>query len=575
MKAEEDKKLSADQPDPDYDPVSEAERAADAADAALDSFLGRKPSSAKAGPRRARRFNPALISLIAAIVAIASLIILIVILNSAPYPEGSDDPGYAEAKGTATVDEAGMHELIIDTDSKGEPVQNGSGTLLSYIPAQLKSVTVKNRNGEFTIQAHTNDGEATEYVLEGYEDFELRTGKPDDVANDACDLTFSTVAGTVMNISDFGLDRPRATADITFTDGTSARVRVGDNAPSSAGVYVAFGTNDTVYLVTSDAVDSFFYTPIDFISLTVTPGADTAGNAVFKTLTISGTRYPKQIVMKPNTDASVNYSYIVTSPRTMYAHPVTSSDIAGSIRDLYAEEIAAVNSEGKSSIAFLAPYGLGGDSYAEVLAEYPDCTIRLRSSKPDDKGYVYLINASDAENGSRVIYKIQAGALGWVTSSLEDLYPDTILSVSRTALSSITLTAGGKGRTIDVQTHTETVENTEGETEEVTVTEAYFNDKLLESEDFSTLFQNLTDLQNTGDYNGAAGDPLLEIRYTYSTGREPDVIVIYDSDSKLSPVYINGAKAGSVDKSDAADIIDIIEDIAEGRTAYVDTDATE
>ena len=545
--------------------VKKAEKAAAEADAALDSFLGRESTGAKTGGKSGQRSNRSLIILTAAVIAVIALIVVIIIINNQPYPEGKDDPGYAEARSVATVDEKGVHNIVIPTDASGDPVQNGSGSLLSYVPSQLKSVSVKNRDGSFTVLAHTDSGQATEYALEGYEDFELRTGVPDDVANDASALSFSTVAGSITNIADFGLDHPRATVSVAFTDGTSALIRVGDNAPSSAGVYVAFGDSNNVFLVAEDAVDSFFYQPTDFISLTITKGAESTENAEFTRLAVSGTHFPETIVLKPNTDEAVNYYYRMTSPHALYADPVMSSDVAGSVRDLYAEEVVAVNAEGKNIAAFLAPYGLGIESYAEVTAEYPDGTIRLRASEPDKDGYVYLVNASDEEKGSRVVYKIQLGALSWATVTLEELYPDTILSVKRTALSEITIKADDKVYTIKVDTRTQTVENTEGGTDEITTTEAYYNDRLLDDEHFTILFQNLADLQNSGYSSANTGKVILEITYTYTTGRAPDTIVIYESDSKLAPATLNGAVCGSTSKKDAATIIEIIEDIAAGR----------
>ena len=99
----------------------------------------------------------------------------------------------------------------------------------------------------------------------------------------------------------------------------------------------------------------------------------------------------------------------------MNAAPYTAADVAGTIRDLYASEVAAIVSGSDE----LSEYGLS-DPYAEAAAEYPDVTIRLKASAPDSEGNVFLLNEAEP----RVIYKIQLGAVGWANTSLEALTPE-------------------------------------------------------------------------------------------------------------------------------------------------------
>lgn len=534
------------------------------ADEALDSFLSRESSEKKHAKPVNKRFNRSMIALLSAVIVVAVLTGVIITLNHQPYNESEEDL-YVPARMIATVDEAGVHRVIIPTDADGDPVQNGSGSLIGYTPSLIDTIRVENASGSFTIRAHTHSGEATEYTLTGYERFALQAGVPDAVANDAAAMDFIIIAGTHKDPALFGLDAPRATVTVSFTDGTSAKLLVGSEAPASAGTYVAFGDTGVVYLVEDDAVDSFFYSPADFISLSITDSPETSDAAAFKRITLTGSHYPETIVLEPNTDSAVNYYYKMTAPVKLFADTVMSSDIAGSIRGLYAEKVAAVNAESSDAAAFLASYGLSGSGYAEVTAEYADATVRLRASAPDSEGYVYLVDLSDPSDGGSVVYQIQIGAVSWASASTAALTPDTILSVSRTAISNITLTAYGKTYSIDVDTKTQTVTDTDGTEEQITTTEAYYDDRLLDDDSFTILLQNLSGMPNKGAASASGGAVLLEIRYTYTTGRAADTLILIDTGEKNVAVTLNGSAVGTTPKSYASALIANLGDIDAGK----------
>ena len=520
-------------------------------DDALESFLNRKndDKSPKEGkPKRGK----GVIILIAAVLAVAALTVALILINNSPYPESGDD-SYAEAQLRSTVDEAGVHAAQAPTDSDGKPVQNGSGSLLNYIPANIERIEVSNTDGSFVINAHTHEGEATEYSLEGYEDFDLQTGMPDNVANDSAALSFITIASTGGKLGEFGLDSPRATVTVSYDDSTKAVIRVGNEAPASAGVYVAFGSTEEVYLVSDEAVDSFLYKLTDFISMSVTDSAGSVDDSTFTKLTLSGSHYPESIVIEPNTDEAIDCSYKLTSPTKTFAAEYAAADTAGSVRGLYASEVAAII----GSDSELADYGLS-KSYAEVKAEYPDITIDLRASAADKAGDVYLVNLS---GNKRVIYKIQLGAVSWANTSLDALIPDTALSFKREALTSVTLDTGDVNLKIDVDAKTQTVENDEGESEEVTTSEAYIDGERMSDESFTTLMQDLKALPCERSSVSASGKALLTISYAYSTGRSADELVIYDGGSGKYPVTLNGTAIGTTTKSYAEKLISSARDI--------------
>jgi len=533
------------------------------ADDALESFLSREQEPDQK-PQKSKKTLRGWIILIAAAAAVAGLVAAVILINRLPYPESTDD-SYTPARIVATVDEAGVHTAQVPTETDGMPVQNGEGTLLAYTPGELLEIRVEHADGQkFALETATDEDGSAVYNLIGYDSYPLQTGAPDAVANDAANLSFSTIASVGGDPADFGLDQPRAVVRVKYTDGTLSTIYIGAEAPASAGSYLAFGDTGVVYLVADDAVDSFLYTVNDLISCVITEAAESVDTADPVSLTISGDRYPDPIMIEANDDAAVNYSYKMTAPHTAYAAMTESADVTGSIRDLYAEEIAGVCKPGDDLAGFLAGYGLSG-SYAAITAKYPDTTIRLRCSAPDSEGNVYLVRGGEQYPGERIVYRIQLASIRWANTSYEALVSDTVLDVNKEALTGIRITTDGKRYDITVDTRTQSVEDTEGNTEDVTTTEAYYKDKTLDTDGFSILCQNLAAVPNTHDSPKAGDTVLYEVRYSYSNGRAADVIQIYDDGTKTCPVALNGTLIGATKKAYATTLIENIRDIIQGR----------
>ncbi|MBQ1594184.1 MAG: hypothetical protein II105_00840, partial [Ruminococcus sp.] len=133
-----------------------------------------------------------LIAIIAAAVVLTGVMVLLLLL-----PKGGDSDSSAATPDEAadislSTDANGVHQAVI---GKTGGSKNGYGTLMEYVPADIKTIHVENENGTLDITANTPEGEATEYTLVGFEDFEIRSGVPDQIANAAATLSFTRIAG--------------------------------------------------------------------------------------------------------------------------------------------------------------------------------------------------------------------------------------------------------------------------------------------------------------------------------------------------------------------------------------------
>lgn len=522
-------------------------------DDALESFLSRTPEPDKKDepPKKKTKLSRGSIALIIAIIVVAILAAVAVIVANQPVTADPNAvPPIVEAQLATTVDEKGEHHVEIPTDEEGEIKQNGYGDLVSYVPADIVTIEVENTAGSFTVSAETPDGESTVYTISGFEGYDLRTGIADAVANDAATLSFTSIAAVGGNLADFGLDRPRANVHVTYTDGTSAHFRIGNEADGGVGTYATLGDNSDVFLVSNDSVDSFFYSVLEFISYDITPAAENVDQNSFSVIEISGARYDDPITLVPNTDTAFKNNFRLTAPYEMLADNYEGNDIAGTIRDLYAESVVCVNPSANQ----LSEYGVA-EPYAAVHAVYPDVEINLACSKATDDGLVNLYNADKG-----IIYTIRDDALGWANTSLELLLPKTVIELNKEAVSGITVTSASKDYTFEVSTTKKTVDN-----QEATVTTAKLNGKRIPEDSFNIFFQNLSGMKNLGAVNESGTNIVYIARVRYNNGRSEDTIAVYDTGSNSCPVALNGILIGSVAKSHVTALQKDVVTISDGK----------
>lgn len=517
---------------------------------ALNSFLSREQEEKKTKPAGKRK--PILI-LIIALAAVAILVTLLIVLRSRP-PKREDTNTAAEL--SLQVNEDGVHEAKIAVDENGKIEQNGTGSLLTYVPSQIKKIDVENQDGSFSVTAETPSGEATVYKLVGFEKYPMQEGVADEIAKHCSEINFTRIIEANANLADFGLDEPRATAKVTYTDDTSSIIRVGNDAAGGAGTYITFGSSNDVYLVNSTDVESLLYSVNQFISLSITDTMPDSENAQFSKATISGTRYDDDIVLVPNKDESIEAAYLLQEPLSVPANAIEANDVAGNIRGLYAEAVVCVNPSDDQ----FASYGLS-KPYAQVNASYPDADITLQSSAPKDDGIVYVYNPD-----KDVIYSIQLAAVCWAKTSVELLMPETPMNARLRYIDEISFSSGDTDFTLNVKTDVKTTTDDNGNEQETADSTATYNGKDLNTDDFNVFFQNITMIKNLGAAESGSKDKVMTVTFRYTTDRSADTLTVYSgSDSSKYIMEYNGKIIGTVSKSYISSLIEGADNLIDGK----------
>ena len=481
-----------------------------------------------------------IIAAAAAVVLVAVVLILIFVPkggNGGDSEKATIDEGVAL---TVSTDKNGVHQAIVGTKN-GKIENNSYGTLMEYYPADIKSIHIENAKGTLDVISNTPQGEATVYTIKGYEDFDLQSGNPDLIASAAAKLDFSQVATLDKEKGgEFGFDKPRSVVTVTYSDNTKSIITVGDDAPQGAGTYIKFGTGDAVYVVDTETVSVFDYGLTDLISLTINDAAENTENNEPGSIVLSGSALPQAITLEPNTDENYSASYRMTAPVSRIAAENESSLVAAGIRDLYALSVKYVN----PSDSQLSEAGLSSP-YAKLKADYPDTDITLTASKPDGEGNVNLML-----EGKNVVYTISADKVAWVNTSYEKLCSEYVLYPKMTALSGVTLTAGGKTYEIELNTRESTTTDDQGSETTSTVTSVFYNGDEIQLGDFSAFYDKLALIVPSDVKTGSAsGSDALRVEYAFADGSS-DTVRFVDNGGDTFTAVVNGDVAGHAYKTD-------------------------
>lgn len=480
------------------------------------------------------------------------------------YPTDANGREYAvDAKGNKIEDDEGVAR-----DNNGNIVSDGIVEITTQGPFGVERIDIENESGSYTVLSETpvvettdaDGNETTEtqetvYTIVGFEEAELQSGQADSIANQASNMSTTRIIDiNGENLSDYGLDDPRARVQTTFTDGTQVTMLIGDDAPDSLGTYIKYEDKDTVYMTEVDAVNAFMFSVLDLLSTEITEAAQTEDDAEIVTLTLSGSHYPDEITMIPNDDDTCAAYYKMTSPSEQFVNVTEGNNVKGGIRGLSAASVVSYH----PSDSQLEELGLL-EPYSRVVAEYPDATYRLSASQPDDSGNVYIYNED-----KQIAYQIADTSVAWVSSSYEALKYEYVLKPVQSTLSSIEVTAGGESYTFEL----EQVTTTDDEGNEQTSTRITYADEQIAESKFSTFFDNLTSVQRSDFAEGeqASGDAVLTIEYTYNTGKDADTVSYYSADNRKMLAQINGSSDSYVFKTYTDKIAEDVVAIIEGKT---------
>lgn len=566
--------------DDDFDSYDNAMGTIFSADS--DAETGSTKASKKADKSSKTSGNKkTIIIIVSIIIVIAGLIgIYFIVQNNVPDANDSTMSTYpTDENGEQYAVDLKGNKIESEKDNNGNILVAGIEELISYVPADIKTVKVTNENGTFEISGETatevtteNGSEvittnATVYTLKGYEEAPLASGKPDAVANDAASVTTTNIVDiTGKNPETYGFDKPRATVEVKFNDGKQAKIIVGNEAPDNAGSYLMVNDDKAIYLVDNEDVDSFLYKETAFLDPTITDTAESDESSTPDKATISGTNFKDTLEFEANDDVTVSGAYYkMTAPTKGFVNVANGSSVLGALRSISATEAVAFKPNNET----LKKFGIDTENpFAELKANFGEKTIHLYGAKP-------VIAESDDESSSstssttyiynpdkKMVYLINTSSVGWVTTSYEDMVYEYVLKADMPYIKTMEITANSKAYTFDISTET----NTDSEGNETSKTVVKSNGKTIEQSRFDTFFQNLESAQLTAVKSGKiSGKADLTVKISYTEDKSDDTITFYKGDNGKYNFSTDGSTLkGEVFESYVQKIIEDAPKIANG-----------
>ena len=313
----------------------------------------------------------------------------------------------------------------------------------------------------YTLQTN-DDGQL---YVKGYEALPIETYSLSSFESAVTSISaIQEITGT-GNDADYGLDKPVATADITYYDGTKATLTLGAAAPQNAGYYFRLSGKDGIYLVDSTAAGRLMQPSVSYIGTTlmtapVVKEEDKNAAAVLRDVSLKGPgldrEYSYRIIADDDGDTYFS-TYVLTYP---YKRGTNSNKLDDSI--LYATSLGA-NMAVKPfpTDEDLKKYGLDAPSITATIHTAVKNEVTVESSEEDGEdqtvteyynvqehtfrlsavtdGYFYaLVDDIDC------IYQISTLSLPWATLSYEDCVTPLLFLKNISTVSAMSFTYEGK-----------------------------------------------------------------------------------------------------------------------------------
>lgn len=404
-----------------------------------------------------------------------------------------------------------------DTGSSSEPMVDTSITLLDKTAKDTVTVSrvdVENAGGSYTLLYNTTE---KKLQIKGYEDISVNAELENTLLAYSSLLVADNQIATPGELKEYGLDTPSAKTTITYTDGTTAVLTIGNATPSKEGYYVQLAGDSKVYIFASDSVYLFMVQPVAYADtvLLTTPTVktdDANGSALLKEISYSGKKYPQPLRIRRSyyTDSEelTLFSYIITKPFVRGTNDGTISLLTG-FKSLQATQALYLHptAEQKKKLGFNDPLMVMNLTMAVETSEddEPVDTSATAEKKIYYNSYSTTITVGSMDSNSNyivmvkdidAIFLVENSALAAVAERTYENSVNQLLFLKNIGqLGRISITIDGTRHDFEL-THYPEKENRD---EKMVVTE---NGKVYPTSDFRELYQQLMGLERYGTPSG-------------------------------------------------------------------------
>lgn len=366
-----------------------------------------------------------------------------------------------------------------------------------------------------------------------------------------------TVAQSPSDISQYGLDKPTATAVVGTTDNQKYTLRLGKADPMGGGDYMQKEGDGNVYLVDTSVASGMTQaatalvdktlTSVDSTKLTKLTKFSFAGQA--RTKAFSMAIDPASVTASTSTSSGSTPTYTITQPAAYTANDNNVSTLCSELSALAASSVVAI----APTDAQLTGYGLKTPQYTTSLTYDGKDTTLLFGNTYDDATNGQMVYVMP--QGGKVVYGITASSVTFYNWQLSDLAGSLLWTVNIDDVKSVDVSAGGKSWSFAL----------DGTGDNLKVT---YNSKTLSTDYFRKYYEHIMSFYQRGLADKPANGALrLKITLNYRTaGKQSKVLTFYTIDDYKASYCIDGVGNFYVKQSDIDDFINVSQTMADNKT---------
>lgn len=470
-------------------------------------------------------------------IILAILIGALVFLLTMPNKEDESTSSTSSNTATTLIEQAtGNIEKIVVQNSGGTYTLMGYGAQVeSKVESSGETSTVTTTEMVFTMQEHSS------YLID--------KDKSDALAYDCANLVASKVVNANNNPdSDYGLDKPRATVTVSFSDGSEKTIKVGNDVPGGKSAYIRMGDSNKIYVVALDSVNSMLVEKLQMFDKTILNSL--SDDETLSLLSVTGSGRKKALKLEKKAFSNIS-SYYLSSPNQAACDADKIESLCdSSLFPLVADSVAAIDVKESD----LSKYSLDKPYYI-LDAKTSTRSYKILVSKPDKDENCYIML-----NGADIIYKIESSVIDFMGGDGSDIVSKTIFYPNNLKLKSVDVSYGKIKDTY-------TIENTVAKNEDgvdITTTKVYYNGEETNITLFNKFMRNLSVLERAEKIPAydEKSNPVLSVSVTY-TDDTIDTLEIYKGDKKAI-VVLNGKAVGTTELETAEKLTNCAKFLATG-----------
>lgn len=422
-----------------------------------------------------------------------------------------------------------------DPNPSGDSEPAPETYLVNRPASEVETVTVVNEAGSYTVQKRP-DGS---YGVHDIPDAVVMMEYVDMLLDECSAISYAEVIDEKPgDLAQYGLDRPKASVEIRYSDDTGSKLLIGEMEPISGNCYGMEEGDPAVYLFEARRCIRFLMPVerfIDFIIIEPNESTDILGS--LGDMTFGGSMLEQPVVLKRVSAESgeellrqaVSFgavTHMMTEPQLHEANQTELTKIGDSLLGLISEGVVAYN----CSEEVLAEYGFDdplltiGFDYRNGAGREPQYILLKLSRLEDGTDIVTL-------DGEGIIYRIADVEFTGIT--YETLVSRWFLTPLLTDVAELE---------IQMQQESYRFETEGSGAKDLSVT---LNGEDVDAAQYRK-FYNLAvsaaaDEAIAGPEPNLTGEPVMSIRFRYKDQKKPDdVMEFYEGQSRRLYVQVNG-----------------------------------